>query len=63
MGVWLKGDLKPWVEERLVQGRLVNLGLDPTAVAKLLKEHNSGRRDVALKVWALLVYEAWDRSQ
>ncbi len=61
MGVWLREDLAPMVAERLAPARMADLGLDPGAVADLLATHRRGRRDVALKVWALLVLEAWAR--
>lgn len=62
MGVWLKGDLKLLVAERLTRERMTAIGLDWRAVDGLLAEQRAGRRDVALKVWALLVYEAWARG-
>ncbi|MBX9635838.1 MAG: asparagine synthase (glutamine-hydrolyzing), partial [Magnetospirillum sp.] len=62
MGVWLRGELKNLVAERLTKGRMADLGLDWPAVQRLLAEHAGGRRDVALKVWALLVLEAWQRG-
>lgn len=62
MGVWLRGDLRGMVAERLTRARMAEIGLEWRAVARLLAEHAGGRRDVALKVWALLVYEAWARG-
>lgn len=59
MGVWLKTDLKPLVQERLRPETLADLGLDWGPVAALLAET---RRDNALKIWALLVLDAWKRS-
>lgn len=61
MGRWLKGDLSHLVAERLTAPRMAELGLDWAPVAALLARHGSGRRDCALQVWALLVYEAWAR--
>ncbi|CCQ75458.1 asparagine synthase (glutamine-hydrolyzing) [Magnetospira sp. QH-2] len=61
MGVWLRKDLAPMIEERLTPGRMADLGLAPKAVNHLLAVQKAGRRDVALKVWALLVFEAWER--
>lgn len=63
MGVWLKGALKPLVEERLVKTKVERLGLAWTPVARLLTEHRAGRRDHSLKVWSLLVLDAWMRAQ
>ncbi|CDL00702.1 Asparagine synthase [Magnetospirillum gryphiswaldense MSR-1 v2] len=63
MGVWLKTDLATMVAERLTRARMGELGLDWTAIARLLAEHQGGRRDHSLKVWALLVLEAWERGQ
>jgi asparagine synthase (glutamine-hydrolysing) len=62
MGVWLKGELAGLVAERLCPARLAAIGLDPKPVARLLAEQAGGRRDHALKVWALLVYEEWCRQ-
>jgi asparagine synthase (glutamine-hydrolysing) len=61
MGVWLKGELKDLVAERLTRDRMAAVGLDWGPVARLLEEHRRGRRDHALKVWALLVLDAWNR--
>ncbi|KAF0225550.1 MAG: asparagine synthase [Rhodospirillaceae bacterium] len=63
MGVWLKTDLATLVAERLTRARMSELGLDWASIARLLAEHQGGRRDHALKVWALLVLEAWERGQ
>ncbi|MBR9972754.1 asparagine synthase (glutamine-hydrolyzing) [Magnetospirillum sulfuroxidans] len=63
MGVWLKTDLKTLVEQRLNAARMAALGLEWAPVARLLAEHQGGRRDHSLKVWALLVLEAWERGQ
>lgn len=62
MGLWLKRELRGLVAERLAPGRLAELGLEAMPVARLLAEQNGGRRDHSLKVWALLVLEAWDRQ-
>lgn len=63
MGIWLKTDLSTLVAERLTARRMAELGLDWAPVARLLAEHAGGRRDHSLKVWSLLVLEAWDRGQ
>ncbi|MGE4279318.1 MAG: asparagine synthase (glutamine-hydrolyzing) [Magnetospirillum sp.] len=63
MGIWLKTDLATMVTERLTKGRMAELGLEWAPVARLLAEHQGGRRDHSLKVWSLLVLEAWERAQ
>lgn len=63
MGIWLKTDLATLVAERLTRTRMGELGLEWAPVARLLAEHQGGRRDHSLKVWALLVLEAWQRAQ
>lgn len=60
MGLWLRNELAPMVAERLVPTRMAALGLEWTGVERLLAEHQSGRRDCSLPVWALLVLERWE---
>lgn len=59
MGVWLKTDLKGLVQDRLRPETLADLGLAWEPVAALLAD---GRRDNSLKIWSLLVLDAWQRS-
>lgn len=61
MGVWLKGDLAAMVADCLTPQRMADLGIEWEPVAALLAEHRGGRRDHALKVWALLVATQWQR--
>jgi asparagine synthase (glutamine-hydrolysing) len=60
MGLWLRNELASMVAERLIPERMAALGLDWTAVERLLAEHRGGRRDCSLPVWALLVLERWE---
>jgi asparagine synthase (glutamine-hydrolysing) len=62
LGMWLRGPLKTMVAGRLVPRRLEELGLAPPAVAALLAEQAGGRRDHSLKIWSLLVLDAWERG-
>ncbi|MBL6928373.1 MAG: asparagine synthase (glutamine-hydrolyzing) [Rhodospirillales bacterium] len=62
MGIWLKSDLAPMVAERINRQSMHAVGLNWTAVKALLDEHHGGRRDHALKIWALLVLDAWRTS-
>ncbi len=62
MGIWLRHDLRPLVHDRLTPDAARRLGLDWPALNRLLVQHDTGRRDVSLKIWALLVYDAWARG-
>lgn len=61
MGVWLGTDLKDLVE-RLTPARAAELGLEWQPIAQILAEYRSRRRDHALKIWSLLVLDAWMRG-
>ena len=63
MGVWLATDLAPLVDRRLTGETMAAVGLEWDPVAALLTEHRRGRRDHSLKIWALLVLDAWRRAQ
>ena len=63
MGAWLKTDLAEMVRERLSPDSMAALGMEWPPVKPLVHEHQYGRRDHSLKVWALLVLDVWRRSQ
>lgn len=63
MGMWLRTDLAGLVEQRLTPARLNELGLGWEAVQTLIDEQRSGRRDHSLKIWSVLVLDAWERGQ
>ena len=62
MGLWLKNELAPLIRDRITPETMAAAGLNWPAVARILEEHERGRRDVALKVWALLVLERWQAT-
>ena len=62
MGMWLKHELKSLLDERLTPQSMARLGIEWAPVAALMAEQRSGRRDHALKLWSLLVAEAWLHS-
>ncbi|HJO68216.1 MAG TPA: asparagine synthase (glutamine-hydrolyzing), partial [Rhodospirillales bacterium] len=62
LGLWLKSELAPLIRDRITPATMAAAGLDWPAVARILEEHERGRRDVALKVWALLVLERWQAT-
>jgi asparagine synthase (glutamine-hydrolysing) len=60
IGIWITRDLASLVDRYLSDEAVRRAGvLQPAAVAALLGELREGRRDVSLKVWALLVTQAW----
>jgi asparagine synthase (glutamine-hydrolysing) len=63
MGVWLRRDLAPLVEERLRPENFEPLGIAWPAVRRLLDEHRRGFRDHALKIWSLLMLDLWRERQ
>jgi asparagine synthase (glutamine-hydrolysing) len=59
---WINGELKPVIKEFLSPAALERRGIfRPDAVQKLLRDHEQNRRDNALKIWALLMIEVWQR--
>jgi asparagine synthase (glutamine-hydrolysing) len=60
LGAWLRGPLRPRLEQWLEPRRLAAQGLfDPTAVRRLVSEHLAGRRDHRKVLWALMMFQAW----
>ena len=51
------------VAERLTPDTMAAVGLAWTPVARLLDEQRHGRRDHSLKIWSLLVLDAWRAAQ
>lgn len=63
MGIWLKGALRPMMEDYLSDGRIRQRGyFDPGAVAGMREAHLWGRRDHTWRLWALMVFEEWHRA-
>jgi asparagine synthase (glutamine-hydrolysing) len=59
---WINGELRPVIQQFLSPAAIERRGIfRPDAVQKLLRDHEEGRRDNALKIWALLMIEVWQR--
>jgi asparagine synthase (glutamine-hydrolysing) len=57
---WMKEDLKPALLDELAPDKLQREGLfDPTAVAALIDDHLTGRRDRRKALWTLFTFERW----
>ena len=60
VGDWLRGPLRPWAEEYLSAQRLSDGGLFDTQVVRTAwREHLSGRRNHAQKLWPILMFGQW----
>ena len=59
---WINRELRPLLA-RLLDPRVIERRgiFRPEAVARLLNDHTENRRDNALKIWALLMLEVWQR--
>lgn len=63
IALWMRGDLRPWLEELLSPGAIEERGLfRPEPVRRLMKEHFAGKRDHSLVLWSLAVLEVWQRG-
>jgi asparagine synthase (glutamine-hydrolysing) len=60
---WLVGELAPLVDEMLSPEVVRARGLlDPDEVQRLIAANRDGREDNALRIWALLTLEQWQRT-
>jgi asparagine synthase (glutamine-hydrolysing) len=57
---WLRGPLRPLLEDVLGRDRLRRIGLfSPDAVGRLVHEHVQGVQNHQRTLWTLLVFELW----
>jgi len=62
VAAWLKGPLKPLVEDLLSQDAVAAAGIfEPREVERFKQEHFDGRADHRKPLWALLMFELWRR--
>lgn len=60
---WLRGALRPLVDELLSEETVKRRGLfNPSEVRRIVSENLSGREDFSLQVFQLLVLELWQRE-
>ena len=60
VAAWLRGRLRPLMEDMLSAGRLQRQGIfNPRAVQTLMRRHLSGEADLRRPLWNLLVWQLW----
>jgi asparagine synthase (glutamine-hydrolysing) len=63
VGEWLRGDLRPLLDDTLLSPRFAQRGyFDPSAVRALADDHLTRRADRTPHLWALLMLELWFRE-
>jgi asparagine synthase (glutamine-hydrolysing) len=60
IGSWLRGALRPWVEDLISPTRLARDGyLEVEPVRRMWEEHLGRRRDWGYHLWDVLMFQAW----
>lgn len=60
---WFKGDLSSYSRDILLDRKCIDRGLfSKKGIEALLSSHRKKRRDLSLKIWALLFFEHWCRN-
>jgi asparagine synthase (glutamine-hydrolysing) len=63
MGIWLKKDLKVFIDDYLSKESVDKRGLfNYDYIQQIIYEHNTNKRDRSLYIWALIVLEEWFRQ-
>jgi asparagine synthase (glutamine-hydrolysing) len=64
IGQWLRGPLREWAEALLDLRRIEREGyLNPAPIETAWREHLSGRRDWTIRLWTILMFQAWLEAQ
>jgi asparagine synthase (glutamine-hydrolysing) len=59
LGPWLRVELRDWAENLLSEQALEEAGLNAKPIRKTWEDHLSGRRNHAVRIWSVLMYQAW----
>jgi asparagine synthase (glutamine-hydrolysing) len=60
LGAWLRGPLRDWASDLLSTDRLAREGvLHPELIGSAWREVRAGRDELALGLWAVLMFQAW----
>jgi asparagine synthase (glutamine-hydrolysing) len=61
---WLRGELRPRIESLATRGAIADAGLfSPSGLRRVIGEHGDGRRDHTPILWAMLMLDAFLRTQ
>ncbi len=61
--LWLRGELRPLVEQALSPDRLRRQGIfEPNLFERHVKPHLDGKADLTTRVWGLLMFQLWHRQ-
>jgi asparagine synthase (glutamine-hydrolysing) len=63
LGSWLRGPLRPRLEEVVARSPVWSLGLDQAVFAGWNRDHQGLRRDASKPLWALFVLDHWVRRK
>ncbi|MBI2671932.1 asparagine synthase (glutamine-hydrolyzing) [Candidatus Woesearchaeota archaeon] len=58
---WIKSELKNLVNTNLIKDIKTRNYFSSEYVKKIINEHNEGKRDNSRRVWALLMFELWNK--
>ncbi len=60
IGKWMRGAMRPFVNETLLSAKSLNRGyFNPSTVKKIVGQHTSGQKDHNQQLWTLLMLELW----
>jgi asparagine synthase (glutamine-hydrolysing) len=64
VGEWIKGPLRPWAEDLLDRYRMAGEGwFKADIIQRRWEDHLAGRRDSTPALWAVLMFQAWQRQE
>ena len=62
LGAWFRGELRPLVEDTLLDGPALGRAAGPRRIRRMFDEHVAGRADRGHQLWTLLTLELWMRK-
>jgi len=60
VGAWLRGELRPLLQELLAEPRLRSQGIfNARTVARLVRDHLTRKEDHSDQLWGLVAFQLW----